>query len=217
MRRNDVWVAAVVALVLSGCDEGATELRDVVLETASGSGSGGDESGGDSGDESGGDDTGTTGDEAQSEFEVGEPLVCLEDVQFAALPTGQDLTSAPVDPLQAQVACPMAGVGVAKYVDYRCQYNTWDGSADLYCKYWCDCSVKYTSPCNPPHADCGGDYQESWASETNVSTYPWGMGACLSAGWAACRGAIGKEAGYCASKCQYKAPKRTLDCPGCGG
>lgn len=187
-----VMIGVGLVLAWTGCDEEEPELqdRDVVVEEPEEEGQ----------------------DHAEDQWQEGEAQICEEAVDVVGIHEAAELDEfAVLDPAAGAVNCPMSGVASVTYVDFHC-YD-WG----VRCDHYCDCDYTFSSPCNPPHADCGGDYQESWASETNVSTYPWGMGACLSAGWAACRGAIGKEAGYCASKCQYKAPKRTLDCPGCGG
>lgn len=205
MRRKQTWCALLTAaLVAFGCDpEDGVDPRDLVV----------DEPGGASSDDGG-------EDQWQEEFEEGAPQVCEPvpvpvDVQFAARDPADQLAAPAPDPLAASLNCPLQGAGTSTYVDWRCTYNAYDGTANLYCKYWCDCDVTYSSPCPAAVPDCGSPFHQAATQDQLIGTAPLGMWQCNMWGPVHCRLNTKTAASGCTSWCKAVAPTRTRDCPDC--
>jgi len=185
-----VMIGVGLVLAWTGCDEEEPELqdRDVVVEEPEEEGQ----------------------DHAEDQWQEGEAQICEEAVDVVGIHEAAELDEfAVLDPAAGAVNCPMSGVASVTYVDFHC-YD-WG----VRCDHYCDCDYTFSSPCNPPHADCGAPEHAAHAL-TIGHNLPGGLSYCYLSGWAYCRKQTGLSAVQtCAAKCKQGAPKRTRDCPDC--
>lgn len=193
MTKRSMMMVSALALLAGGCDPDELALEDRELGVVV---PGGDEG----------------SDQADESWDEGEPQVCepvpVEDQALAIDGRLDDLT-APAEIAEILVKCPMNGVASTTYIGYTCNNN-----GLLTCKHFCDCDYTYTSPCNPPHADCGVPAHGSTAIEGM-----WDQGDqiyCNAIGWMFCRKQTSLSAlQKCTDYCKSITPTRTRNCPDC--